>query len=185
MEMNSYFEGLLANIEPDPNNVKLAKKSHEEIRDFLAKDEEISKANPETFLSGSYARETAVNDIKDVDIILIIDLDRSITEPEVTLAWVQASLQNNYSEVTRQGRSVNVVNDKEFSLDVVPATPISNRAGPLWIPDREAKAWVATHPKAQITFSSERNKATGGYYVPLIKIIKYWRDRLPLSLIHI
>lgn len=178
MEMNSYFDGLLANIEPDPDNVKLAKKSHEEIRDFLAKDDEISKANPETFLSGSYARETAINDIKDVDIILIIDLDRTITEPEVALAWVEASLQKDYSKVKRQGRSVNVINDKGFSLDVVPATPISNRSGPLWIPDREAKAWVATHPKAQIAFSSERNKVTEGCYVPLIKIIKYWRDRL-------
>jgi hypothetical protein len=178
MEMSSYFDGLLANIEPDPNNVKLAKKSHEEARDFLAKDEEISKANPETFLSGSYARETAVNDIKDVDIILIIDLDRSITDPEVTLAWVQASLHNNYSKVKKQGRSVNVINDKGFSLDIVPATPVSSRSGPLWIPDREAKTWVATHPKAQIEFSSERNKKTEGYYVHLIKIIKYWRDRL-------
>jgi hypothetical protein len=178
MEMTSYFEELLEKIEPNPNNVKLAKKSHEEVRDFLAKDDEISKANPETFLSGSYARETAVNDIKDVDIILIIDLDRTITEPEVTLTWVQASLQNNYSKVKKQGRSVNVINDKGFSLDIVPATPISTRSGPLWIPDREAKTWVSTHPKAQIAFSSERNKDTEGYYVHLIKIIKYWRDRL-------
>lgn len=178
MEMTSYFKGLLKNIEPDPNNVKLARKSHEEVRDFLIVDDEISKANPETFLSGSYARETAINDIKDVDIVLIIDLDRSITEPVVTLAWLQVSLQNKYSKVKQQGRSVNVVNDKGFSLDIVPATPLSNRSGPLWIPDREAKAWVSTHPKKQIKFSSERNKDTEGYYVHLIKIIKFWRDRL-------
>jgi len=178
MEMTSYFKGLLKNIEPDPKNVKLAKKSHEEVRDFLIVDDEISKASPETFLSGSYARETAINDIKDVDIVLIIDLDRSITEPVVTLAWLQVSLQNKYSKVKQQGRSVNVVNDKGFSLDIVPATPLSNRSGPLWIPDREAKAWVSTHPKKQIKFSSERNKDTEGYYVHLIKIIKFWRDRL-------
>jgi len=178
MEMTSHFCGLLENIEPDPDNVKLARKSHEEVRYLLAGDDEISKANPETFLSGSYARETAINNIKDVDIILIIDLDRNISEPEVTLAWVQASLYNNYSKVKRQGRSVNVINDKGFSLDIVPATPVSNRSGPLWIPDREAKTWVSTHPKAQIEFSSERNKGTEGYYVHLIKIIKYWRDRL-------
>jgi len=178
MEMTSYFKGLLKNIEPDPNDVKLARKSHEEVRDFLIVDDEISKARPETFLSGSYARETAINDIKDVDIVLIIDLDRSITEPLVTLAWLQASLQNKYSKVKQQGRSVNVVNDKGFSLDIVPATPLSNRSGPLWIPDREAKAWVSTHPKKQIEFSSERNKDTEGYYVHLIKIIKFWRDRL-------
>ncbi|MDP2940089.1 MAG: hypothetical protein Q8O13_08435 [Candidatus Omnitrophota bacterium] len=178
MEMTSYFKGLLKNIEPEPNNVKLAKKSHEEVRDFLIEDGEISKANPETFLSGSYARETAINDIKDVDIILIIDLNRSNTEPVVTLAWLQASLQNKYSKVKQQGRSVNVVNDKGFNLDIVPATPVSNRSGPLWIPDREAKAWVSTHPNKQIEFSSERNKDTEGYYVHLIKIIKFWRDRL-------
>ncbi len=176
--MTSCFKGLLSNIEPDPDNVKLAKKSHEEIRDFLIADDEISKANPETFLSGSYARETAINDIKDVDIILMIDIDKSATEPEVVLAWLQASLQKEYSKVKKQGRSVNVINDKGFSLDVVPATPISNRSGPLWIPDREAKNWVSTHPKAQIEFSSERNKNTGGFYVHLIKIIKFWRDRL-------
>ncbi len=178
MEMTSHFIGLLKNIEPDSNNVKLAKKSHEETRDFLIGDEEISKANPETFLSGSYARDTAINDIKDVDIILMINLDRNSTVPEVALSWVQASLQNNYSKVKLQGRSVNIINDKGFSLDIVPSTPVSNRSGPLWIPDREAKSWVSTHPKNQIKFSSERNKGTEGYYVQLIKISKFWRDRL-------
>ncbi len=178
MEMTSYFKGLLKNIEPDPNNVKLAKKSHEEVRDFLIEDDEISKANPETFLSGSYARATAINDIKDVDIILIIDLDRNITDPLITLTWLQASLQEKYPKVEQQSRSVNVVNDKGFSLDIVPGTPVSNRSGPLWIPDREVKSWVSTHPKKQIEFSSERNKDTEGYYVHLIKIIKFWRDRL-------
>ncbi|MFH1729631.1 MAG: hypothetical protein ABIA04_14570 [Pseudomonadota bacterium] len=178
MEMTTYFKGLLKNIEPDYKDVKLAKKSHEEIRDFLAKDDEISKANPETFLSGSYARDTAINDIKDVDIILIIDLDRNNTAPEVVLAWLQASLQNQYSKIKPQGRSVNVIHKNGFSLDVVPSTPISNRSGPLWIPDREAKTWVATHPKNQIEFSTDRNKNTEGYYIHLIKIIKFWRDRL-------
>lgn len=178
MEMTSYFKGLLKNIEPDSNNVKLAKKSHEEVRDFLIEDDEISKANPETFLSGSYARATAINDIKDVDIILIIDLDRNITDPLITLTWLQASLQKKYPKAKPQNRSVNVVNDKGFSLDIVPSTSVSNRSGPLWIPDREVKSWVSTHPKKQIEFSSERNKDTEGYYVHLIKIIKFWRDRL-------
>ncbi len=178
MEMTSYFKGLLTSIEPDSANVKLAKKSHEEARDILIEDEEISKANPETFLSGSYARDTAINDIKDVDIILMIELDRNSTDPEIVLAWLQDRLQNNYSKVKLQGRSVNVINNKGFSLDIVPTTPISNRSGPLWIPDREAKAWVPTHPKGQIEFSSQRNKITEGYYIHLIKIVKYWRDRL-------
>ena len=34
-------------------------------------------------LSGSYARRTAINDINDVDVICILDIDHTITGPEV------------------------------------------------------------------------------------------------------
>ncbi|MFX0195987.1 MAG: hypothetical protein ACFFCW_07685 [Candidatus Hodarchaeota archaeon] len=181
MELNSYFRGLLVNIEPGPEVVQTAKESHEELRNILEDDEQISQADPETYLSGSYARDTAIDDIKDVDIIMTINLDHSITSPDVVVAWLQASLQKYYSEVLPQGRSVRVTTDTGFHLDVVPADPISRRDGPIWIPDREAKEWVTSHPKGQITFASDRNKATAGYYKPVIKIMKFWRDRLSSS----
>jgi predicted nucleotidyltransferase len=182
MELNSYFDGLLSNIEPDEDAVKAAKKSHENLRKIIKKDEQISLASPESYLSGSYARSTAIKDIKDVDIIVLLDLNihDENTQPHTVIAWVQAALQNYYSKVHPQGRSVQVTteDDNEFQLDVVPAVPISRADGPVWIPDRDAQKWVATHPKGQMDFATQRNEDTGGKYIPLVKIMKFWRDRL-------
>ncbi len=179
MELDSYFRGLLGNIEPSSAAVKKAKKAHEDLRAFLENDEEISKANPDTYLSGSYARDTALKSIKDVDVILQIDLDHSATAPDVVIAWLQEALQKHYEQVRAQGRSVQVTTGTGFDLDVVPSVPVSRRDGPVWIPDRDAQQWVATHPKGQIAFGVEKNSLTDGRYKPLVKIFKYWRDRLP------
>lgn len=178
MELQSYFKGLLSNIEPDEEAVAKAKKSHEDLREILQNDEEISKASPDTYLAGSYARDTATNYIKDVDVILLIDLDHSTTSPYVVVAWVQASLREHYSHVTAQGRSVQVQTAAGFRLDVVPSVAIGQRDGPILIPDRDAKSWVPSHPKGQIAFGIQKNKSTNGYYKPLVKIMKFWRDRL-------
>lgn len=177
MELNSHFQGLCSNIEPDDKAVAKAKKSHEELREILQADEEISKADPDTYLAGSYARDTAINNIKDVDVILLINLNHSTNSPDVAVAWVQARLQEHDYEVVPQGRSVQVKTDSGFALDVVPSIPIGNRNGPVLIPDRDKKSWVASHPKGQIAFGEEKNKITGGYYKPLVKIMKFWRDR--------
>jgi hypothetical protein len=63
----------------------------------------------------------------------------------------------------------------------VPATPVSKADGPLWIPDRDAKEWVQTHPKGQIAAGIDQNKTTDGYFVQVVKLLKEWRDRLPKS----
>ena len=64
-------------------------------------------------------------------------------------------------------------------LDIVPGSPISNDDGPLRIPDREVHEWVSTHPKGQIAAAVSQNKATNGYFVQVVKLLKFWRDRLP------
>lgn len=177
MELNSYFQGLCSSIEPGDAAVAKAKKSHEDLREFLRNDEEISKADPDTYLAGSYARDTAINYIKDVDVVLLLNMDHSKTSPDVAIAWVHASLQKKYSDTTPQGRSIQVKTSSGFDLDVVPSVPIGNRNGPILIPNRDVKSWVASHPKGQIAFGKEKNRTTGGYYKPLVKIMKFWRDR--------
>ena len=46
-------------------------------------------------------------------------------------------------------------------------------------PEREG--WVATHPKGQIQTSKDKNNSTDGYYVQVVKLMKFWRDRLPTT----
>ena len=179
MELASDFKALLSSVQPGDTDVADAKAAHEKVREQLRTDSESKEAHKDTFLSGSYARRTAINDINDVDVICILDLDQSITEPEVVLAWIESILGRYYKETKRQGRSVGAQAAKGVWIDIVPATLISTDDGPIWIPDRKAKEWVQTHPKGQISSTNDKNKATNGYYVQIVKLLKFWRDKLP------
>jgi hypothetical protein len=88
-------------------------------------------------------------------------------------------LSKYYKETRLQGRSVGANTAKGVWLDIVPSTPVSADDGPLWIPDRAAQAWVQTHPKGQISAATDKNKATDGFYVRTVKLMKAWRDRFP------
>jgi hypothetical protein len=179
MELVSDFNALLSSIQPGEDDISAAKAAHEKVRDELRTDDDSKDAHKDSFLSGSYARRTAINDINDVDVIWVLDIDHSVTEPEVLLAWVQSILAKYYKETKRQGRSVGANTPDGVWLDIVPAALISNDDGPLWIPDREARVWVQTHPKGQIAGTIAKNKATNGYFVQVVKLMKFWRDRLP------
>jgi len=179
VELAADFKALVSSIQPGDDNVADAKAAHEKVREQLRTDNEFKEAHKDTFLSGSYARHTAINDINDVDVICVVDINHSITEPEVVLAWTQAILGKYYKETKRQGRSVGAQAAKGVWLDIVPATPMAADDGPLWIPDREARQWVQTHPKGQIRAATDKNKATNELYVQVVKLMKFWRDRLP------
>lgn len=179
MELAADFKNLLSSIQPGDNDVADAKAAHEKVRDQLRTDEDFKEAHQDTFLSGSYARHTAINDINDVDVICLVDIDKSVTEAELVLAWTQSILDKYYTKTKRQGRSVGVQAAKGVWLDIVPGAPMNGNDGPLWIPDRKAKEWVATHPKGQIQTSKDKNKSTDGYHVQVVKLMKFWRDRLP------
>jgi hypothetical protein len=179
VELASDFSAFLASLQPGDEDVAAAKAAHEKVRDQLRSDSESKDAHEDTFLSGSYARRTAINDINDVDVICVLDIDQTITTPEVVLAWLQSVLGRHYKETRLQGRSVGAKAAKGVWLDIVPATLVSAEDGPLWIPDRDAHQWVQTHPKGQIAAGLNKNKTTNGYFVQAVKLLKSWRDRLP------
>ena len=45
---------------------------------------------------------------------------------------------------------------------------------PLLIPDRDANQWEPTDPLTQIEWTHQKNKATNGHYVNVVKVIKWW-----------
>ncbi len=179
MELIADFKALLCSIEPTAKHVSAAKCAHEKVREQLRTDNESKEAHKDTFLSGSYARSTAINDINDVDVICLLDIDHKSTQPEVLLFWMEGILARYYKNPKRQGRSVGVLTENNVWVDIVPSTAVTTDAGPLWIPDREARQWVQTHPKGQIAAAVSKNAATNGYYVQVVKLMKLWRDRLP------
>lgn len=49
------------------------------------------------------------------------------------------------------------------------------RDEPLDIPDRDENKWESTHPLETIAFTLEKNSATEGHYVNVVKALKWWR----------
>ena len=131
MELNSYFRSLLETIEPSATSVANAKIAHETLRSQLQDDDEASAADADSYLTGSYGRATAIKDIKDVDIIVMIDLDHTKTAPGLLVAWIQSILQKYYAKVRAQGRSVGVTTDSGFDLRRGPLCP---NEPPRWSP---------------------------------------------------
>ena len=194
MNLPSYFDRLLTEIEPSASYKENMQTGHTTLRRRLADDKSFGSIHVNTFLQGSYKRNTAIHPGKDVDIVVVTsaDPDKSPAEPNDAL---RRCLERYYpGKVVQQNRSFGVTLDyvcmdvvlatsREFSvrkLDAMRRTqelddPDAWLDSPLLIPDRDLGTWVKTDPKRQLEWTTNLNRASGGYFVPLVKMFKYWR----------
>lgn len=196
MNLPSYFKEFLTAIEPSPSYKQDQQTGHKTLRKRLASDEDFKVIHVNTFLQGSYKRNTAIHPGKDVDIVVVTTLDPDKTTPADANAKLGKCLRKYYDNVEPQTRSFGVTLSY-VTMDVVIAASrhlesnakalLSFRLAeaiedaaewkehPLLIPDRDLGRWVETHPKRQMEWTTELNTACGGYFVPLVKMFKWWR----------
>lgn len=174
MELTTYFDRFLANIEPTFNQRSEASTGHTTLRSRLKTDDYYKNFFRDSFLSGSYGRKTAIRPINDVDTIVVTWHSDSITPNEV-LEYLERALERYYSNIRRQDRSVRV-SLTYVTMDVVPARAPNGLNHALKIPDRSAGKWVDSHPLAHLHLTTELNEKRNGLYVPLVKALKRWRD---------
>lgn len=170
---------------PDDENAD-AKAVHPDIRkavcDKLTADRH--------FLAGSYGRKTQASKLKDVDIIVVLKDDDGAYRSSAsdTLKLVQEAVTT--CDLVRTTRvSVRAVkaflHDYEFHVDIVPALePAFGGSGldlTRNLPDEGFDDWTTEDPGGQIDASFEKNKATGGIYIPAVRVIKSWNQRFPTA----
>jgi hypothetical protein len=182
--LTSYFGELLKNIEPPQNRQYAAVEVSERVREFLKNHEDFPTSDPYSRLSGSYRRHTAVGDIKDVDII--VKVDASLEEsPGLVIRNLKNTLNSlpdalglkGHSEIKQSRRSVHVYfEDKDFHLDVVPAIVPKEIDQKLYVPDKSWGKWIESNPIGYCRHLSELNDKYNGKVVPLIKLVKHFRD---------
>jgi predicted nucleotidyltransferase len=198
MKIPSYFKDFLTEIEPSPSYKEEQQTGHKTLRKRLAQDNEFKANHVNAFLQGSYKRNTAIHPGKDVDIVVVTSLDPDRTTPAEANAQLSKVLRKYYpGKVTPQNRSY-CVSLSYVTMDVVLAASrhLTQKAWlfemvrnadsidagdgwsehPLLIPDRDLGRWVETHPKAQLKWTTELNATCGGYFVPLVKMFKWWRQ---------
>ena len=173
MDLPTHFQKFLSNIEPTTNQKAEASTGHATLRTRLEKDDEYKTFFQDSFLSGSYGRNTAIRPIKDVDIIIVAGYPEILWNPSLALAHLRRILTKYYQNVTTQNRSVHV-SLSYVEMDIVPA--IKANGDFLKIPDRAAQNWVLSNPRRHIELNAAINKSRNGMYVPLVKSLKCWRD---------
>lgn len=182
MKLNWYFDELKMAIEPDAKYKEHAQKADDPVRDHLRYDASFAQYYANSFLYGSYARSTAIGNIKDVDLVIICNYS-NYSSPLTLLTKLRESLESLYDNASLgdQRRSIRVdeplpdIPDSKLTLDVIPAIYQNGSDGPLWVPDREKREWTASHPRGHMAYTTRLNAdSQQGRFVPLAKMMKWW-----------
>lgn len=190
-EVESFLWQIVAEIEPTSNQKEGARRSHNHLRDLLCTGQ-MKNRIIDHYLSGSYARDTAIRPLDDVDIIFVVDpkpwldgwqalYDTVLPEPSKILDSFANAIRYRYpvSSVYGQRRSVRL-SLEHLDIDVVPAvrvSPLDPRV--IKVPDSDSNKWILSAPKIHEEKATNVNKKNNGKIKPLIKLLKFWNGNLP------
>ncbi|MEO2517850.1 SMODS domain-containing nucleotidyltransferase, partial [Enterococcus avium] len=125
MGNSSYFTNLLTNIELSKTTKSYVSSLQSNLRDYLKNHIEYKTKHIDTFLSGSYAKNTSIRpslneENQDVDIVVLTNYTRD-TPPVQVLNELKSVLKNNskYKEVKLQSKSIGI-EMANYHIDVVP-----------------------------------------------------------------
>lgn len=178
----------MAEIEPTPSQKDGARRSHNHLRDLLDTGQMAARIL-NSYLSGSYARDTAIRPLDDVDVIFEIDqstwntgIFASLPEPERVLESFATAIRRRYalSSVYGQRRSVRLELN-HLDIDVVPAIADAAHPGLIRIPDRQSGDWIKSAPQIHSQNATQVNRQRSSKFKPVVKLAKFWNSNLPES----
>lgn len=177
---------LAADIEPTRQEKHAAARSQRYLREVLNTGH-FGRRVQGVHLSGSYARDTAITPLEDVDIIVLVDpaewskgLLARYPEADTILQSFATALRRRYPEssVFLQRRSIRL-ELYHIHIDLVPAIADESTPNHILIPDRSASGWIKSGPRIHTREASALNARCGGLFKPLVKIAKFWNLNLP------
>jgi len=187
--VDSILWQLVSEVEPTPTQKDGAQRSHKYLRDLLNSGQMGSRIT-NSYLSGSYARDTAIRPLDDVDVVFEIvptawtsgaaTLLYGSPSPEKVLESFANAIRYRYpvSSVYGQRRSVRL-ELYHLDIDVVPAIPDRGDPVIVLVPDRETGTWIKSSPRRHSENAARVNKIHDGRFKPLVKLLKYWNSNLP------
>ena len=182
MSISDDFAKFLSDIEPSSSTVSEISSAQKSLREHLSSHEEYSDRYQSSYLSGSYAKRTAIRPAKDDgnrDVDIVVETNHSTGDSPVdALEELRSALADasKYSTARVQAHSVGIQLSK-LDIDVVPLA----KEGESWyIGDVETGEWNRTNPKGHKEWSTEVNVGHDGKYKPVVKVLKWWRrERCP------
>lgn len=167
------FEIFRSNLEITDLQSSAVATRQQNVRDALTSEFEVS----DTFLTGSYRRNTMIAPLAQADVDVFVVLDAQYfhqNTPQSLLERVRTSLRATYPQtprVSKNGQAVTIT-FTDFSVDVVPG--FHRQGGGYLIPHATGGRWISTDPKRHVEIWSAANQTHAGDLVPLIKMLKAW-----------
>lgn len=177
---------LASSIEPTPAQKAGAVRSHNFLRELLLTGQ-FGNRILDTYLTGSYARDTAIAPLDDVDMVVVVDPAEwqsgflfGKPAPERILQSFAAAIRYRYpqSSLRTQRRSI-CLSLNHLDIDVVPAINVAEQAHRIEIPDGDSDEWIISAPKVHSAIATEINQRQRGLFKPLVKLLKAWNSELP------
>jgi hypothetical protein len=181
----TYLWEVVRSVEPTPTQKDAAARSQNYLRDLLNTGQMANRIQ-RSYLSGSYARDTAVYPLDDVDIIFVINPTSwsQILEPSpvAVLDSFANAIRYRYpiSSVYGQRRSVRL-QLHHLDIDVVPAIQDRSDSKLIRIPDSNSNAWIRSSPLRHSESATDVNQNQGRRFKPLVKLLKHWNYNLPTT----
>jgi hypothetical protein len=170
------FEEFAVRLEPTEAQKKDAATKQIGVRDCL--NAKLWVAN--TFLTGSYARQTMIRPPSDIDLFVVLDYSKHGQDYYHGYNGEQNALERfhsilkecyPYTPIRKDHPAVHL-DFSTYGFDVIPA--FNRTGGGYVIPNPAGAGWISTNPQKHADRTTAMNKATGGYSVPLVKMLKAW-----------
>lgn len=178
---------MVSQLEPSPAKKSAARASHQYLRSMMSTGG-LGDRIVDSYLSGSYARNTAVHPLRDVDVIFLIDASKwpgggllgwGRPNPSTVLHSFADALRYRYSRSSafQQRRSIRLELN-HLHIDCVPAIEVSD-SDYILVGDRKEDKWIKSSPKMHQAALTKANQLCAGCAVPAVKLLKAWNSSLP------
>ncbi|PVV55069.1 SMODS domain-containing nucleotidyltransferase [Chryseobacterium sp. HMWF035] len=176
---------LLQSIQSFIDNITVTDKQEENITSSVnnitsALEDDETLNLKETFLNGSYERDTIIRPLDDIDIFAVLDEEKwcdeygNLPNPQSVLSKIKNFLdkQNDYQGKVKQDRPCVTVELSNKSFDVLPAFEFGEMG--YQIPNYDLASWTLSYPKTLSESLSNAHKNYNYKLKNIIKAIKYW-----------
>lgn len=172
------FKNLKSNLEITDLQTSDVSTRQKNIRSVVENDLEVE----DSFLTGSYSRNTLIAPLSEADIDIFIVLDSKYYYHYNNQNGGQAGLLDSLKraikktytktpDISRNGQAI-TIQFTDFNVDVVPS--FDRKGGGYIIPNSITQSWLSTDPKKHVELFADSNKTHRGDLVPIIKMIKAW-----------
>ena len=180
MASKNSFSKFISDIEPSNSTVDYISSVQNNLRSYLKNHELYKHIYNYSFLSGSYAKHTAIRPTKsgkkrDVDIIVVTNYSREIDSKKVLIELKDVlSEKSIYKNVVVQHHSIGV-ELSTISIDIVPVIINENNQNLFEVCNSETGGWILSDPEGHKIWSTKINEQNSRKYKSIVKIIKWWR----------